>query len=140
LRRYRLPAQHDVNPLFIYNRPGASLANMPSIAVPVKSSFYTKAMLAFNYRKAGTRAGFSIKVLLGLLLRTIINNRDASNNSGDGNTGANNGIYANNGDGANNGIYANDAICATDAICANRPFRRRLWRLMLPGSAQLAPR
>jgi hypothetical protein len=109
---------------------------MPSIVVPVKPSFNAKAISALELliEKPATRAGSPIKALLGLRPRALTNNRDASSNSGDGNMGANNGIYANNGDGANNGI------CANDAICANRSFRRRLWRLVLPGSAQLAPR
>ncbi|MGC2223938.1 MAG: hypothetical protein WA624_17115 [Methylocella sp.] len=39
LRRYRLAAQHDVNPLLFTTALEPSLANMPSIVVPVKPSF-----------------------------------------------------------------------------------------------------
>jgi hypothetical protein len=51
-------------------------------------------------------------------------------------TCANNDIYA------NNGIYANSATCATcanNAFYTTKPFRPRLWGLVLLGSAQLAP-
>ena len=69
-------------------------------------------------------------------------------NNTDGNRDANNATYAtcaNNDIYANNGIYANSATCATCATCANnafyttKPFRPRLWGLVLLGSAQLAP-
>jgi hypothetical protein len=90
-------------------------------------------------RKAGRSRRLSDKGIAMIAFSSwcITNNRDANNgacNSG-GNTDANNGACnsggntdANNGDGANN------------AFDNNRPFRRRLWGLVLPGSAQLAPR
>jgi hypothetical protein len=55
------------------------------------------------------------------------------------NTYANNAIYATY---ANNDIYANNGIyatCANNAFCTTKPFRPRLWGLVLLGSAQLAP-
>ncbi len=61
------------------------------------------------------------------------------------NTYANNATYAtyaNNDIYANNGIYANSATyatCANNAFCTTKPFRPRLWGLVLLGSAQLAP-
>ncbi len=58
------------------------------------------------------------------------------------NTYANNAIYAtcaNNATYANNGIYANSATYANNAFYTTKPFRPRLWGLVLLGSAQLAP-
>jgi hypothetical protein len=66
-------------------------------------------------------------------------------NNIDGNRDANNATYAtyaNNDIYANNGIYANSAtyaICANNAFYTTKPFRPRLWGLVLLGSAQLAP-
>jgi len=66
-------------------------------------------------------------------------------NNTDGNRDANNATYAtyaNNDIYANNGIYANSATCATcanNAFYTTKPFRPRLWGLVLLGSAQLAP-
>ena len=68
----------------------------------------------------------------GLLSPCITNNID-------GNMDANNATYATY---ANNDIYANSATCATcanNAFYTTKPFRPRLWGLVLLGSAQLAP-
>ena len=87
--------------------------------------------LSLSRRKAGyLRRLFD----LGLLIVPCITN-----------TYANNAIYAtcaNNATYANNGIYANSATCATcanNAFYTTKPFRPRLWGLVLLGSAQLAP-
>jgi hypothetical protein len=57
-------------------------------------------------------------------------------NNTDGNRDADNATYATY---ANNGIYANSAACANNAFYTTKPFRPRLWGLVLLGSAQLAP-
>ena len=63
-------------------------------------------------------------------------------NNTDGNRDANDATYATYATYANNGIYANSATCATcanNAFYTTKPFRPRLWGLVLLGSAQLAP-
>ena len=83
------------------------------------------------------KAGYLCRLFdLGLLFVPCITNNT------DGNMDANNATYANNDIYANNGIYANSAACATcanNAFCTTKPFRPRLWGLVLLGSAQLAP-
>jgi hypothetical protein len=54
-------------------------------------------------------------------------------NNTDGNRDANNATYATY---ANNATYA---TCANNAFYTTKPFRPRLWGLVLLGSAQLAP-
>ena len=50
-----------------------------------------------------------------------------------------NATYANNDIYANNGIYANSVGGTNNAFYTTKPFRPRLWGLVLLGSAQLAP-
>jgi len=69
----------------------------------------------------------------GLLFEPCITNNT------DGNRDANNATYANNDIYANNGIYANSVGGTNNAFCTTKPFRPRLWGLVLLGSAQLVP-
>jgi hypothetical protein len=87
------------------------------------------------------KAGYLCRLFdLGLLFVLCITNTYANNATyatyATCATCANNDIYA------NNGIYANSAtyaICANNAFYTTKPFRPRLWGLVLLGSAQLAP-
>jgi len=69
-----------------------------------------------------------------LLYVPCITNTDANNT--DDNRDANNATYANNATCASNATYA---TCANNAFYTTKPFRPRLWGLVLLGSVQVAP-
>ena len=95
-------------------------------------------MIQFSSRSC-RKAGYLRRLFdRGLLFVPCITNNI------DGNMDANNATYATY---ANNDIYAiciyansaTYAICANNAFYTTKPFRPRLWGLVLLGSAQLAP-
>jgi len=81
------------------------------------------------------KAGYLCRLFdLGLLFVLCITNTYANNATyATYATCANNDIYA------NNGIYANSVGGTNNAFYTTKPFRPRLWGLVLLGSAQLAP-